>query len=199
MHSDIAHQYGASKIILMMSSVELGQQWIGFILSLQRDIKCLILIRLGCYYSICWVFDVVIPFVDSVAADKCSKNAQRDQPSCQLHTPDDATCTHIHVFPTSATKQVRPSLLKRPYAHHIISVERPHLEVKKRPLIGQTCAPRVQVCVLIVSSSLLDLYAQGVKHHLSQLHDTWKQIISPIKWMCFEGDSNMLNNLWPIS
>ncbi|XP_038059919.1 mediator of RNA polymerase II transcription subunit 13-like isoform X2 [Patiria miniata] len=42
---------------------------------------------------------------DSVAADKCSKNAQRDQPSCQLHTPDDATCTHIHVFPTSATKQ----------------------------------------------------------------------------------------------
>ncbi|XP_071789483.1 mediator of RNA polymerase II transcription subunit 13-like isoform X2 [Asterias amurensis] len=43
---------------------------------------------------------------DSVAADKCSKNAQRDQPSCQLHTPDDATCTHIHVFPTSATKQV---------------------------------------------------------------------------------------------
>ena len=45
-------------------------------------------------------------FTDSVAADKCSKNSQRDQPSCQLHTPDDATCTHILVFPTSATKQV---------------------------------------------------------------------------------------------
>ncbi|PIK48657.1 putative mediator of RNA polymerase II transcription subunit 13 [Apostichopus japonicus] len=42
---------------------------------------------------------------DSVAADKCSKSSQRDQPSCQLHTPDDATCTHIMVFPTSATKQ----------------------------------------------------------------------------------------------
>ena len=40
-----------------------------------------------------------------VAADKCSKNSQRDQPSCQLHTPDDASCTHIMVFPTSATKQ----------------------------------------------------------------------------------------------
>lgn len=42
---------------------------------------------------------------DSVAADKCSKSSQREQASCQLHTPDDATCTHIMVFPTSATKQ----------------------------------------------------------------------------------------------
>ncbi|XP_071486432.1 mediator of RNA polymerase II transcription subunit 13-like [Diadema antillarum] len=42
---------------------------------------------------------------DMVAADKCSKNSQRDQPSCQLHTPDDASCTHIMVFPTSATKR----------------------------------------------------------------------------------------------
>ena len=44
-----------------------------------------------------------------VAADKCSKNSQRDQPSCQLHTPDDASCTHIMVFPTSATKQAASS------------------------------------------------------------------------------------------
>ena len=34
----------------------------------------------------------------------------------------------------------------RPYAHDVISVGRPHLEVKRRLFIGQYCAPRVQIC-----------------------------------------------------
>lgn len=53
---------------------------------------------------------------DMVAADKCSKNSQRDQPSCQLHTPDDASCTHIMVFPTSATKQAAATNLPQDQA-----------------------------------------------------------------------------------
>ncbi|XP_041456106.1 mediator of RNA polymerase II transcription subunit 13-like isoform X2 [Lytechinus variegatus] len=62
-----------------------------------------------CILSACLVSTEPEPalriMADMVAADKCSKNSQRDQPSCQLHTPDDASCTHIMVFPTSATKQ----------------------------------------------------------------------------------------------
>ena len=33
----------------------------------------------------------------------------------------------------------------RPYVHDVISVERPHLEVKRRLFIGQYCVPRVQI------------------------------------------------------
>ncbi len=34
----------------------------------------------------------------------------------------------------------------RPYAHDVISVGCPRLEVKRRLFIGQSCAPRVQIC-----------------------------------------------------
>ena len=34
----------------------------------------------------------------------------------------------------------------RPYAHDVISVGRPHVEVKRMLFIGQSCAPRVQIC-----------------------------------------------------
>jgi mediator of RNA polymerase II transcription subunit 13 len=39
------------------------------------------------------------------------KMEERRSSSAQLHTPRDATCTHILVFPTSATAQVRPLLV----------------------------------------------------------------------------------------
>ena len=36
----------------------------------------------------------------------------------------------------------------RPYAHDVISVGHPNLEVKRRSFIGQSCAPRVHICAI---------------------------------------------------
>ena len=38
------------------------------------------------------------------------------------------------------------TVVNRPYAHDVISVGRPHLEVKRRLFIGQSCALGVQIC-----------------------------------------------------
>ena len=49
------------------------------------------------------------------------------------HTMEDGSCIHYGCH--------------RPYAHDIISVGRPHPEVKRRLFIGQSCAPHVQICM----------------------------------------------------
>ncbi|XP_002735637.1 mediator of RNA polymerase II transcription subunit 13-like [Saccoglossus kowalevskii] len=46
---------------------------------------------------------------DSVSMDRTGRSAFSQQNQTMLHSPGDATCTHIQVFPTSATTQVASS------------------------------------------------------------------------------------------
>ncbi|XP_070572223.1 mediator of RNA polymerase II transcription subunit 13-like isoform X2 [Ptychodera flava] len=47
---------------------------------------------------------------DSVSTDRTGRSAFSQQNLTMLHSPGDATCTHIQVFPTSATTQVASSV-----------------------------------------------------------------------------------------
>ena len=50
----------------------------------------------------------------------------------------------VNVF-IQQCETIEVTLTYRPYAHDVISVGRPHLEVKRRLFIGQYCAPRIQI------------------------------------------------------
>ena len=75
-------------------------------------------------------------------------------------------------------------MYNRPYAHDVISIGRPHLEVKRRLFIGQSSATRVQICAFDCFVTIFPLrwpldevnafkvYAQGA----------WKQ--SPLLPLC---------------
>ena len=56
-----------------------------------------------------------------------------------------SNCYHFLVF--NFARENKFFAINRPYnAHDVISVGRPHQEVKRRLFIGQCCAPRVQIC-----------------------------------------------------
>ena len=66
----------------------------------------------------------------------------------------------------------------RPYAHDVISVGRPHLEVKRRLFIGQFYTPRVQICAFRL-----------FRHRFStKMAAGWRQCIRSIQTfgICFE-------------
>ena len=72
----------------------------------------------------------------------------------------------------------------RPYANDVISVGCPHLEVKRRLFIGQSCAPRVQICAFWL-----------FRHRFStKMAAGWRQCIRSIvgyTWKCW-------NSFWGI-